>query len=220
MELTPEIVRIVAHICADGYLYSSVCRRCDSDLKSHPRKNPYRKVEGIRYVNNELVMVNQFISDVKRAFGRKTVKVRNEYAVQASWIYDLVKRLGGGKSHEWDIAEEILSASNEIKVEWLRAFFDDEAYVEISHSRIVLNCVNERGLRKIGKMLLGLGISSRFYGPYYKGEFYIFRLVVSSADIERFSQIIGFTHPKKQESLSRILRNKGGAREIRTLVRR
>ena len=114
LEITPEFARLHAHICADGYLQKSNCRRPKKDLLKHPRKNIFRDIYSIRYVNTERILVEQFIKDIAKVFCRKVTKLRrHEYEIAGKWIYNIFKNSGATKSNNWFIPQNIMS-SNEV----------------------------------------------------------------------------------------------------------
>jgi hypothetical protein len=206
LELTEAEVRIVAHICGDGCLYSYTCKRTPSDIKTHFRKNQLRKVYSIKYCNTEKTLLNNFEKDVKSVYGLKTFFYRNEHQLRAKWVYERLKSFGAGKSKEWFIADEIMTAKKTILKEWLKAFFDDEAYVDIRNFRICLNSVNLNGLEQIQELLRKFNINdTKILGPYHYKQFYSYRLRLLGKDVERFRVYIGFNHPKKIEELEELL---------------
>ena len=80
--ITPELARIVAHVCADGYIIIGNQRRCKSELLVHPRKNPIRKKYYVRYVNTDSFLVEQFIEDINKQFNRAVIRLRkHEYEI-------------------------------------------------------------------------------------------------------------------------------------------
>ena len=129
--------------------------------------------------------------------------------IQGKWLYDLFKYYGAGKSKEWSIHKEIIGASDKIKSQWLMAFFDDEAHVSKTRKRIVLNIVNLKGLKQIKKLLNDMNINSKLNGPYFYKEFYSYHLTIYKSSIQKYSNFIGFTHPKKRKDLYEIVKNMG-----------
>ena len=206
--MTPEFARLHAHICGDGCLFKVKTNRSKKELIQHPRKNTVRNRFHLSYCNTNKVLIKLFIVDLKKAFNRVGVYVSNKHQVdvQAKWLYDLFKNLGAGKSKEWFIPKEIMSSSNAIKIQWLKAFFDDEAYVSKKQKRIVLNVVNYEGLKQIQSLLNGLMITSRLKGPYYYKKFYSYHLTIYKNSLTSYSNLIGFNHPKKKEKLQEIVK--------------
>lgn len=207
MALSRAEIRIHAHVCADGCLYKSRSRRSHKDLLKHPRKNIWRNIFHVVYVNNEACLLDQFSQDVFEAYGRKPVKSRkNEIEVQAKWILDRLSYLGAGKSHEWFISEEIMCSKKGLIIEWLRAFFDDEAYVDKFCNNITLNVVNKQGLKQIQNLFNRLGIhETSLTGPYFYKKYYTYRLKVLKSGLVKFHKIIGFTHNKKKTALETLI---------------
>ena len=191
LKVTPEFARLHAHICADGYLQKSTCRRPKKDLLKHPRKNVFRDVYAIRYVNMEVKLVEQFIKDVMKVFCRKVTKLRrHEYEVAGKWIYDIFKNSGALKSNNWFVPPAIMSSDDAVKKEWLKAFFDDEAYVTQKYKRIVLNIINENGLNQIQDLLEGFGIFSVINGPYKYKKYYSYHLSILRNSIKKYFSLI------------------------------
>lgn len=211
--VSPELARITAHICGDGYISVVKQKRSQRELVTHSRKNIIKTQWFTRYVNTEPALVQQFIDDVKKEFHRVTViKKKHEYEVSGKWIYNLVKDLGAGKSKDWFISKEILLADKRIKSDWLRALFDDEAYVSIAQKRITLNMVNKKGLEQIQKLLNEFHIKSTLRGPYTcKEKFFSFHLCIYQDSILNYSTFINFHHPKKKARLKEIVQRLNGS---------
>ncbi|MBI2507550.1 LAGLIDADG family homing endonuclease [Candidatus Woesearchaeota archaeon] len=125
--------------------------------------------------------------------------------VRGKWFYDLFKSVGAGGSKEWFIHKQISSASKNIKIEWLKAFFDDEAHVSKTKKRIVLNIVNKKGLIQIQKLLDDLNIESRIHGPYKYKQYKSYHLKIYGNSIRRYFSRIGFNEPNKQKDLSELV---------------
>jgi len=199
--------RIVAHVCGDGCIFSYLTKRYLGPL-SPPRRNMTKMEYGISYCNGEQLLLNSFVEDVKNVYARKAYKTkRNEVGVKAKWLYRRLKGFGAGKSADWFISDEILNAKKSIIREWLKAFFDDEAFVELSKFRISVNSVNSKGLKQIQGLLKKMGIErTTINGPYHYKQFRSYRLSVLKDDVERFQVYIGFNHPKKVLELEELLR--------------
>ncbi len=71
MEVTPELARIHAHICGDGYTCISKEKRSPGTLVKHPRKKLERNIEILAYTNDCDTLIQEFVNDVKKEFGRK-----------------------------------------------------------------------------------------------------------------------------------------------------
>lgn len=100
-----------------------------------------------------------------------------------------------------EIPAWILS-SRKNQIEWLRAFFDCEAYVD--KRAIVLKTVNLHGLSQIKVLLNNLEISSRLYQyqPKNKNHKLNHILIIGrKEDRERYKKVIGFNHTTKLKKL-------------------
>ena len=200
--LTPELARIVAHICGDGYVLIYNKRRNEKELAIHPRINKIRKIYSIRYVNKEDALVKQFVHDVKKEFDRKVVSLKkHEHEVSGKRIYSLLTYLGAAKSFTWFISEHIINASDNIRIEWLKAFFDDESHVSLRNKRIVLNMVNKKGLEQVQALLKDFDIKSTLNGPYKCRQFFSYHLNIYRTSVREYAKSIGFYHPKKRKYL-------------------
>ena len=125
-----------------------------------------------------------------------------------------IAKFGGLK---WEIPEFVLK-KDELKRAWLRAFFDCEAHVNNQKGNIHVNSVNEDGLNQVKESLESLGIASRIYTYVRKNKNWNtnFILVVSHKNIDKFYDIIGFTHSKKLKKLSGIINtSRNGRAEMR-----
>jgi hypothetical protein len=206
--ISPAFARIHAHLCGDGCLFTSKSRRSEKELLVHPRKNLIRNNWYTYYTNTNDFLVKQYISDVKKVLKRKVVKTHKfGYEIQNKWVYTLFKKLGVLKSHDWYIPKEILNSSLNIKKEWLKAFFDDEAHV--SSSNIIINLVNYKVLKQIQKMLKEFNIKSNLNGPYHWRQFTSYHLIILKESLVIYNSKIGFYHPKKKKQLSTLIKNMG-----------
>ena len=70
MKITPEIARIHAHICGDGYVCKSLERRSPADLASHSRINKKRMMWTLAYCNTSENLIYGFQQDLRKIFNR------------------------------------------------------------------------------------------------------------------------------------------------------
>ncbi len=211
---TAEFARLHAHISGDGYTTLCKIRRSAKELLEHPRKNLLRNRYTIRYVNCEDALVQGFVNDIKTLFNRKVVKLhKSEYEIAGKWIYEIFTQSGSLKSNNWFIPAEIINGSNEMKKEWLKAFFDDESYVPKDRNRIELNTINKQGMEQVKSLLNDLGMACKLAGPYHNRNpnaqpFY--RIRICGESVKKFAETIGFSHPKKVQRLSQIIKRISG----------
>ena len=207
IKLTVSEARLIAHICGDGSIGCYKRKRSPADLKNHKRRNPYVNVCYMSYCNNEKDLLDIFVKDVKEVYGLKAYyKNNNSVQFTGKWVYKRLRRFGAGQSFDWFISKEIMYAKKEIIKEWLKAFFDDESYVELSKLRITLNSVNLSGLKQVQELLKKFKIQfTTLHRPYFTRGFPIYRLSILKEDVERYFVYVGFNHQKKIRDLTELL---------------
>jgi len=202
-EISPALARLHAHISGDGCLYIIKSNRSKKELIQHPRRNTKRNRFVVQYCNNDINLLKLFKKDIEEVFDRSGFLdlKQNRVDVQGKRVYELLKYLGAGKSHEWFISKDIYSAPKKVIIAWIKAFFDDEGYVPLKKKAIEVNSVNKKGLLRIKWMLLNLDIDSIVRGPYYTREFFCYRLCINSKNIFKYHNLIGFDSLKKKQRL-------------------
>jgi len=151
-KVTPALARIHAHICGDGYFYETKVKDCYGPWAKY-RKKTHRIIYRTCYSNTNPTLIKEFQRDIKEVFGVKGGKLwKNEIRIKSKRIWDLLKKMGAGDSYNWGVGKEIINASKESKKNWIRAFFDDEAYFD-NGNRIRVKCVNKKGLQEVTKIL-------------------------------------------------------------------
>ena len=205
LKITPEVARIHAHLCGDGYISRSVVKRLKKELINHPRKKITRDRYDIRYTAQNPVLRKNFKKDVKIALKRECVLCsgKRELSVSGKRVFDEFVLLGVGKSREWFIPDVIMKADDRVIRQWLRAFFDDEATVDQSRKRIRIKLVNLNGLKQIKKLLKRLGIKSNITGPNCDKTWYI-----TTKELDKFNNLIGFSEPNKKSKLEKLIETK------------
>ena len=190
--------RIHAHICGDGHLY----------VEEGERGKRYI----VEYTNTHTELVNEFICDAVSGYKVSPTVIRHKGTFiarfKSKYAFNRLKQLGAGKSREWRAPLQIFYAEDykttvSLIRNWLRAFFDDEAYIDVSTKRISVTSVNYYGLLDVRDMLNYLNIDCKVYA-IMKG--YAYRLVVSGkANISKFVSNIVLLHPLKISRLKQIL---------------
>src|SRR4030042_2624440 len=125
-EMSPELARVHAHLCGDG-------SSCIWKTKEKDRK--FRAVTG--YYNKNQKLLDKFRSDFSKLFEVKMkMRENKEVCVKSIRIFtELRERFGDFGSRKWRIPLEIKEANKELKLEWMTAFFEDEAYHEKRYIR-------------------------------------------------------------------------------------
>jgi len=178
-EITAELARVHAHLCGDG----SVCiwRTKEKDRK-------FRAVVG--YYNNNQKLLNKFRDDFSKLFNvrMKMRKNRDVYVRSIRIFKELTEKFGNFDSKKWRIPLEIKKASKEIKLGWLKAFFEDEAYHEKKYNRLKTKSVNYDGLNDTQEILTSLGIFSSLTGPNCDKSYYL--TIPNFNSIEEFKDFV------------------------------
>ena len=141
---------------------------------------------------NELYEKEPALKDKGKFF---TIRVSSKVA------YQHLSSMANFKSMTWKVPT-FITKSNKTKIEFIRAFFDCEAYV--GKKNIQVQSVNCSGLNKIKKMLKQFMILSKIYAYQRKNKNWNtnYILVISRKEnIKRYAQLIGFNHLSKQEKL-------------------
>jgi len=167
MEMSPELARIHAHLCGDGSVFI---------FKKTKKTKDRRKWDGgIGYYNNNQKLLDKFRADFSKLFGVKMKMRKNVYVFARSVqrAKDFINKFGSFKSREWRIHPSIKNSSKEIKLEWLKAFFEDEAYDEKRYNRLKTKSINFNGLEDAKELLDSLGIFCTLTGPNCDETYYL-----------------------------------------------
>lgn len=179
--VTPELARIYAHLCGDGsvFLYAT--------------KEKGRKFRGgAGYYNTNQQLLDNFRNDFSKIFNVKMKMLKGRMVTVSSIrIYNyLISRFGKFGSYQWRIPNEIKTSNSEIKINWLRAFFEDEAYHETKYNRLKTKSMNLHELEDAKELLDSLNIASTLTGPNCDKSYYLTIPKFSKVDIfSGFSKI-------------------------------
>ena len=163
-EMSAELARIHAHLCGDG----SVCI-----WKTKEKDRNFTAVVG--YYNKNQKLLEKFRKDFSKIFGVK-MKMRNnrDVSIRSVRLFkELTDKFGKFSSREWRISKIIKDSSENIKIEWLKAFFEDEAYHEKRYNRLKIKSMNNHGLKDVKDMLDSLEINSKITGPNCDNSWYL-----------------------------------------------
>ncbi|MGY4884052.1 MAG: hypothetical protein ACP5NZ_00545 [Nanobdellota archaeon] len=173
--ISPELVRIHAHLCGDGSVFIFRTKEKDRKLRG-----------GVGYYNKNQILLDKFRGDFNKLFGVKMKMRKNKEVVIRSVKRArlFIENFGEFGSRKWRIHDKIKNSSKEIKLEWLKAFFEDEAYDEKAYDRLKIKSVNKNGLMDAKELLDSMNITSKITGPNSDKSYYL--------TIPKFSKIIEF----------------------------
>ncbi len=165
----------------------------------------------MEYTNSCKKLIEEYVNDVKKEYGAavKVLNHKNTYIARfrSKIAYLRLKALDAGKSREWRAPITIFLYKDQDKTmdlirAWLRAYIDDEGYIDLRTRRITITSVNETGLKDVRRLLEVLGISCKIY-KIMRG--YAYRLVISKDNLVRLAQYVKPLHPKKYQRLQELL---------------
>jgi len=169
----------------------------------------HRAFPEIGFYPDHISVARLFVDTFEQLYGRRIkicplvnhFRVRVRHKVASAELVSLAKF----RSLDWYLPRSIL-VNAATKREWLRAFFDCEAYV--GSKVIVVNSVNEIGLREVKELLREFGIESKWYVYHRKQKNWNTNYILhigKIADRQSFLKHVGFNHPAKQEKLKHSL---------------
>lgn len=186
MKFNQELASIHAYLCADGYV-----------IRNPPdQKHKYYHI-GLR--NTNLILLNDFKNKFKKIFGIKPhITNDGRCRVQNKEVYYILTKTFSYYSDKWTLPR--LSRKN--LREWLRSFFDCEAWVYVKEHQdrhIGLDSINKKGIEEIRKALLKFEIQSRLKFINKKS---IYRLYIyGKNNLINFNMCMGFLHKEKNKKL-------------------
>ena len=150
-------------------------------------------------------MIGPFVEAISYLYLKKPTITpkKNFYSVRISSKSACMNLLNTTKLgiHKWEVPFEFLTIKK-YKIEWLRSFFDCEAYVSDKHIRV--QSVNKEGLLNVQKLLLNLCIESKMYVYERKNKNWNTNYILSihkKEDRRKFLDEIGFNHEVKLNRL-------------------
>lgn len=199
--LSKEKVAINSYLCGDG------------NIKVREKSRNYE----IRFYLDDFALAERVVFLFEKEFGISPKIRKMKSKVEEGKGYFKVEicnkpvclhmlGLGSYGSLDWTIPKITL---NELKKEWVKCFFDCEAYVNLRKKQIQLKSVNGKGLKGVVEILEGSGIFPKLYGPYSQKGInhnpYYFLIILGKENIKRYSQEIGFYHSRKIKSLQKLI---------------
>jgi len=186
--------RVHGYLCGDG----SVSMRKE-------KGRPCSTHADIRFYPDHKSLIQPFVEAFCRIYVKKpTIRDLGAYYSLTVTSMIVARDLladGSMTSMGWRVPDWVIGSERNSQ-EWLRAFFDCEAYVGKKDLRV--QSVNLQGLRQIACMLRRFGITSREYSYQRKqrGWNTNYHLVIAKhEDRKAFLNLIGFNHVGKLRKL-------------------
>lgn len=182
--LTSTKVRIIGHLLFDGTLFES----------------EYHYV--IRYINASKDLIDQFALDIKKIYGilpssLEIFRSKNNFnyykiTFNSKLVFEDLKKYFVSYSTANDkivIPKEIMNAKEEIKLEFLKSFFEDEGSISFG-GRIMGDLKSEKIIKQIVKLLKEFGLEFRLckYNQY-TGYMWKIYLPKNKQNLEQFYKL-------------------------------
>lgn len=194
--LVKEKARLIGFIMGDGSVSS--IRDSKDKIQHHD----------ITFYPDDFSLAETFIKDFQKLYLKKPFikKEKNYFSLRASSkpAWEDLRTLGDFSSLNWIFPKKL--NSNEEKREWLRAFFDCEAYV--GKRNIQLQSVSREGIDSIKKLLKEFNINSKIYKYERKNKNWnttFILCIMKKEDRIKYFKSIGFNHLLKQHKLKNII---------------
>ena len=195
--LSIEKVGIHAYLCGDGW----IAARQDKNKEKHYDIKLFLDNEDLAKMVVNLFKI-EFNIEPKIKFNRGCfyVQIKNKPV-----CLNLLS-LGKYNCSNWKILDNL---NEEQKKEWIKCFFDCEAYVDVNSKIIQVKSINFKGLLSIEELLKSLGINSKVYGPYNPKNKdhspYGMLIISKKEDLIKYKNFINFHHPKKKYKINQII---------------
>ena len=198
--LSKEKISINAYLCGDGWI----------KMRKENKKKKAVHYEIKIAMDNWLLskkIVSLFVDEynikpvIKQREGYYEISIKNKPA-----CLDLLK-LGNYNSLKWCMPKNL---QIDLIKEWIKCFFDCEAYVSSYNKNIQVKSINRNGLVSIMNELAKLRIVSKVYGPYkqkkkWHSDYSVLILPKKDGNLKKYESLISFNHPNKKHKLIEIL---------------
>ncbi len=175
--LSPELVRIHAHLCGDGHI--TMYKTSEKDRVNRA---------AVVYTNKNPDLLQEFQLDMNKVFGVKMSRgPKHEVIVKSIRIANFLLSLSKYKSKEWRIPKIIKNSSKFLKLEWIVAFSKDEGYLPPDRKCIRIKSMNLYGLKDLKEILDSLCIYSNLTGQNCDNSYYI--NIKKMKELENFSKL-------------------------------
>jgi hypothetical protein len=162
--ISPELARIHAHLCGDGGLY--LFKTAEKDRKNRAE---------IVYFNNSKMLLQSFRKDMQKVFNVKMTysQKQNKVKIWSIRIANELLKLSNYGTRDWRIPNAIKRSARKIKIEWIKAFGQDEGHCPTDRDSIRIRSMNKKGVEDIADMVKSLKIPFSVTGPHSDASFYI-----------------------------------------------
>ncbi len=178
LDITPEKAEIIGLLCAEGSFhdYTSTFMEYYKDRKKSYLKKNKRSIY-IQFANFDEKLLLHFKDLINKVYGYDVPINKDRVRIcRRSLIDDLLKYTDYGHL-KWEIPNSVKKGSKDIKIKFIRGFFDGDGTISTT---VRMFSTNELSLRGISDLLKEIGIKNNFNGPCIresrKPYFYIYIL--------------------------------------------
>lgn len=209
IKITPELARVLARFMGDGcikinWYYDSI------------------------YYNKEETLIEAMVQDVKSIFGEMKISESDDNGTKCVRFPSIVGLIivtmfGEVGTFGAKLSEDILDASNNIKIAFLQAYFDDEGTVSLSQPMVRYYTANPHTCSSLSQLLSDIkiksGKSKARYLARHSRENTIYHVNVTGKDnVSKFLDIVSPLHPKKRKNIIKILSISKGRADSRNKI--
>lgn len=159
----------------------------------------------IRFFPDHKSLIGPYMESIKLVYDKEPkIRAKNnhfELTLCSKVVYqDLQKQCDFGIKN-WNLPSKLLD-NQENSIEWLRAFFDAEGYVNAKHIKV--SSINKNGLNQVRNLLKILKIHSRIYSYQSKNKNHneTYQLMIYRKNgMRRYKEIVNFNHILKMGKL-------------------
>lgn len=197
-KLSKEKISINAYLCGDGW------------IKVRKEKENIVHYEIKIYLDNLALskkVVSMFVKEYNITPKIRILKNYYNIEIKSKPVCMDLLNIGSYDSLNWRIPRDIKSV---LIKNWIRCFFDCEAYVSFYEKNIQVKSVNRNGLISIMDELSKLNIISKVYGPYkqkmaHHSDYSVLVLPLKNGNLKKYESLISFNHPVKKYKLKKLL---------------
>ena len=189
--------RLLGYIAGDGNILVSGKGKCTHNT--------------LRFYPDNESLITPYEEATKTIYNKKSKikKEKNYYSltIDSKPLIEDITSICDLGTYDWKIPDFVLKETAN-RIEWIKAFFDAEAYVHNKYIRV--QSVNSQGLNQIKYILQNLEIHSRIYEytPANKKHQKVFMLTIyRNESKKRYLDLIGFNHTIKLKKLKATLQN-------------
>lgn len=164
----------------------------------------------LRFYPDDLYLAKIFVDTFFKLYDKypRIKKTGNFYTVDvcSKLACNHLKSVSSFGTLSWIIPSNLF-ISNKSKIEFIRAFFDCEAYVSKSKNVIQVQSVNKSGLYSLMNLLEEFGIICKMYTYERKNKNWntnYLLTILGKENVIKFARLIGFNHSIKQTKLLKL----------------